>query len=95
MTIPGHQSCCLRVLVSGRVQGVYFRAFTRQQALDAGLTGWVRNLPDGRVEAVLQGSQQAVERVLAALRQGPANARVSGLETFPLPPDAFAGFEIR
>lgn len=94
MTLSGPPACCLNVLVSGRVQGVYFRVFTRQQAQAAGLTGWVRNLPDGRVEAVLQGPQSAVEQVLEALRQGPANARVSGIETRALPPDAFADFRI-
>ena len=58
----------VHVIVSGRVQGVWFRGGTVQAARDAGVSGWVRNLPDRRVEAVLQGQPAAVEKVLAFLR---------------------------
>ncbi|MFO0774183.1 MAG: acylphosphatase [Nitrospiraceae bacterium] len=64
------------VVVSGRVHGVGFRAFTHTQASALGLTGGVRNLPDGRVEAECEGPRAAVEAVIAAMRQGPARSRV-------------------
>ncbi|GKS57685.1 acylphosphatase [Nitrospira sp.] len=64
------------VLVSGRVQGVAFRAFTREQALDRGLRGGVRNLEDGRVEAFLQGPRADVMALIDTLRVGPRLARV-------------------
>ncbi len=69
-----------RVLVDGRVQGVWFRESTREHAARAGATGWVRNLADGRVEALLEGERQAVESVLAFLREGPPHARVTSVE---------------
>ena len=65
-----------RFVVSGRVQGVGFRYFTQDTALREGVTGWVRNLPDGRVEALLEGDADAVTRVERALRKGPRGARV-------------------
>lgn len=65
------------VLVTGRVQGVGYRAWTRQAALQRDLVGWVRNLTDGRVEAVLQGKDDAVLDMLDAMRQGPAMALVN------------------
>jgi acylphosphatase len=65
-----------RFVVSGRVQGVGFRYFTQEWALREGATGWVRNLPDGRVEAHVEGEAEAVTRVERALRSGPRGARV-------------------
>jgi acylphosphatase len=65
-----------RLIVSGRVQGVGFRWFAQEAALRDGVTGWVRNLPDGRVEAHVEGEAEAVTRVERALRQGPPGARV-------------------
>jgi acylphosphatase len=65
-----------RYVVSGRVQGVGFRYFTQDTALREGVTGWVRNLPDGRVEAMVEGDAEAVTRVERALRNGPRGARV-------------------
>jgi acylphosphatase len=65
-----------RVVVSGRVQGVFFRASTREAAVRHGVRGFVRNLPDGRVEAVLQGDRGAVEMVIAFMREGPPGALV-------------------
>lgn len=65
-----------RFVVSGRVQGVGFRYFTQDTALREGVTGWVRNLPDGRVEALVEGDVEAVTRVERALRNGPRGARV-------------------
>ena len=67
------------VHVSGRVQGVFFRDFTRQQAQALGLVGWVRNLDDGRVEAVFEGEESAVTTMLENLRDGPPQAQVEDL----------------
>jgi acylphosphatase len=67
--------------VSGRVQGVFFRAWTRNQALELGLKGWVRNLPDGRVELMAQGAEETLARFLDCLRQGPPLARVGDVES--------------
>ena len=65
-----------RFVISGRVQGVGFRWFTHDAARREGVTGWVRNLPDGRVEAHVEGDEDAVTRVERALRSGPPGARV-------------------
>lgn len=65
------------VTVSGRVQGVYFRAFTEETALSLGLTGWVRNMPDGRVEAVLEGEKEVIDTAVAKLKKGPPASRVT------------------
>jgi acylphosphatase len=65
-----------RFVVSGRVQGVGFRYFTQDTARREGVTGWVRNLPDGRVEALAEGDADAVTRLERALRTGPRGARV-------------------
>jgi acylphosphatase len=65
-----------RFLISGRVQGVGFRWFAHDVAMREGATGWVRNLPDGRVEAWVEGEADAVTRVEVALRSGPRGARV-------------------
>ncbi len=67
-------------LVEGRVQGVGFRYFVRRQAHALGLSGWVRNLPDGRVEARAQGDPAALERLEAALGSGPPHAQVRHVE---------------
>lgn len=68
------------VWVAGRVQGVWFRGATAEEAARLGLAGWVRNLPDGRVEAVFEGPRQAVEAAVAWCRHGPRSARVDELE---------------
>lgn len=69
-----------RVLVSGRVQGVWFRESTRERAGALGLTGWVRNLPDGRVEALFEGERSAVAEAIEFVREGPPLARVVSAE---------------
>lgn len=65
------------LLISGHVQGVFFRAFTQRQANSLALRGWVRNLPDGRVEALFEGERAIVERMVAWCRLGPPNAYVT------------------
>ncbi|WPL17250.1 Acylphosphatase [Thiorhodovibrio winogradskyi] len=71
---------CYRCLVSGRVQGVFFRASTREQAERLGLSGQARNLSDGRVEVLACGPPEAVQQLRAWLRQGPPQARVTDLD---------------
>jgi acylphosphatase len=83
-----------RALVSGRVQGVFFRDSSRQQAARRGVAGRARNLPDGRVEVVLEGPPEEVAAVLAWLRQGPAYARVETVEVTDEPVQGLRGFEI-
>ena len=67
-----------RFVISGRVQGVGYRWFARDAAMREGVAGWVTNLPDGRVEAFVEGDQDAVIRVERALRTGPPGARDCG-----------------
>ena len=74
-----------QVLISGRVQRVFYRAYTRDQARMRGLTGWVRNLPDGRVYAVFEGDREKIESMLAWCRQGPQHAAVDEVATEWLP----------
>jgi len=81
--------------VSGQVQGVSFRDETRRQAEDAGLAGWVRNLDDGRVEAVLEGPGEAIDRLVAFCRSGPSQAQVEDVSETDEPPEGLAGFEVR
>jgi acylphosphatase len=84
-----------RVYVTGRVQGVWFRESCREQAVALGVSGWVRNLADGRVEAVLEGPPAAVERVVQWCREGPRRARVDAVEEHPEPLVGETGFHVR
>ncbi len=70
----------VHVLVGGRVQGVYFRGWTQQRARKSGVSGWVRNLSDGKVEAVLEGEEEAVGEVVDFCRTGPPRALVTDIE---------------
>jgi acylphosphatase len=84
------------VRVTGRVQGVSFRAWTEAEARRLGLDGWVRNACDGSVEARLQGDPSAIEEMLRRVRDGPAAARVTGVDAAPVEVDAaLSGFGIR
>jgi acylphosphatase len=69
-----------RVVVHGRVQGVFFRVETRDRARSLGLAGWVRNAPDGSVEAVFEGDRERIESMLTWCRRGPSLARVDEVE---------------
>ncbi|MGH9032569.1 MAG: acylphosphatase [Acidimicrobiia bacterium] len=84
-----------RVLVAGRVQGVWFRESARDQATAVGVEGWVRNLGDGRVELVLEGPEAAVDRMVAWCRAGPPRARVDGVEVVAEVPVGERGFRVR
>ena len=78
-----HETDGIHVLVSGRVQGVGFRYFVRERAEATGVTGWVRNLRDGSVEAVLIGAPDAVQAMLDAIGRGPGGAHVDEVITRP------------
>ena len=86
-----------QIRVSGRVQGVGFRASLRHEARKAGVAGWVRNRADGTVEALLHGAPEAVDSLIAWARRGPPGARVSGLLDADADPGEAprAGFELR
>jgi len=84
-----------RVIVRGRVQGVAFRAATREAARRAGVEGWVRNLADGGVEAAIEGDPAAVATLLAFCRVGPSWAEVEDIEVFDEAPLGESDFEIR
>ena len=85
-----------RILIAGRVQGVGFRFFAEAQAAVEGVHGYVSNLPDGRVEVLVEGDDDSVERVERALRRGPAGARVESFVVEAVPPSGRAtGFSIR
>ena len=90
-------NAALHCWVSGRVQGVFFRESTRRCASELALSGWVRNLPDGRVEALFSGPKPACEQALAWIRQGPPSADVTDVEYRweAGAAGAGAGFEIR
>ena len=68
------------VRLTGRVQGVFFRAWTQQQALEFGVNGWVRNCPDGSVEAHLEGDEAAMKALIQRMHEGPPSARVEHVE---------------
>ena len=82
-----------RVIVHGFVQGVFFRDTVRRRAVAAGVSGWVRNNPDGTVEAVFEGGSPEVERLVAFCRDGPSGARVDEVAVTAEDPEALRGFE--
>jgi acylphosphatase len=83
------------VFVSGRVQGVFYRATTREQAQDRNVSGWVRNLDDGRVEAVFEGEEDAVEAMVEWCHTGSPAADVSDVSVEYEPPDGLEEFRVR
>ncbi|MEO2004172.1 MAG: acylphosphatase [Candidatus Poribacteria bacterium] len=83
------------VRVSGRVQGVGYRYYTRECARSLGVTGYVRNVPDGMVEAVIVGTAEACEKMLYALERGPGGGRVDDVSALPLrPPPHYDDFQV-
>jgi acylphosphatase len=86
----------MAAIVRGRVQGVWFRGWTRETARDLGVTGWVRNLPDGAVEVLAHGSDEQLDRLEARLWQGPPLARVTAIESRRAEADApLPNFSVR
>ena len=87
---------CVEIYVSGRVQGVYFRQFTKETAAHFGLVGYVQNLPDGRVRAVAKGSHENIDLFVKKLRTGPRMANVESLDAKWYETDeSFEDFSIR
>jgi acylphosphatase len=85
---------CLRFVVSGRVQGVFYRASTETAARSFGVTGWVRNREDGRVELVACGTAEQLEALERWLWQGPPHAQVTDVQSTPVEQGPYAGFSI-
>ncbi len=83
------------VRATGRVQGVWFRAWTRQQAQALKVSGWVRNCVDGSVEAHVEGESEAVEQMIERMRSGPPHARVDDLQVSEAEGQGLSGFEVR
>ncbi len=83
------------MLVSGRVQGVFFRDSTAKAARSRGVAGWIRNLPDGRVEAFFEGSRDAVESMISWCRSGPRHADVDDVSVEWEPAQGESGFRVR
>lgn len=81
-----------RLLVSGKVQGVFFRDAAKSQADMLGIRGWAKNLPDGRVEIVAEGDATAVERLARWAKEGSVHARVTGVESTTEVPEGLGGF---
>ena len=85
-----------RVYVSGQVQGVFFRDSTRERAEELGLAGWVRNMPDGRVEALFEGPSDRVREMVRWCEEGPSHAEVENVETeFEASRGDLTGFKVR
>jgi acylphosphatase len=84
-----------RVVVHGRVQGVFFRETARRRALSAGVAGWIRNTADGTVEAVFEGEPEQVERLVEFCREGPRGARVEWVDVAAEEAESLAGFDVR
>lgn len=83
------------MVVSGHVQGVWFRESCRREAEARGVAGWVGNRADGSVEAVFEGRESAVAEVVAWCRIGPRRADVTGVDVTPEPPEGLVGFRVR
>jgi len=84
-----------RVAIYGHVQGVFFRDATRRLAEREGVTGWIRNRPDGAVEAVFEGEPDSVERLVSFARKGPRGAQVERVELAEEEPEGLRGFSVR
>jgi acylphosphatase len=83
------------VKIFGRVQGVFFRQWTINQARALGVAGWVRNAPDGTVEAQVEGDEEGVSKMIDGMRRGPSQARVEDLTVESIEPEGISGFTVR
>lgn len=90
----GEEAFTLHGYVAGRVQGVFFRVETRRKAVELGLSGWVKNLADGRVELLISGSDSAINQMRTWLLEGPRLARVDDLRLERVDPFSGSGFQI-
>lgn len=85
-----------QIIITGRVQGVFFRDYTRENAMKFGLIGWVKNLADGNVEVVVEGEEDKIDMLIELLKKGPPAARVKDVKvTWQKPDDEFDDFSIR
>lgn len=85
----------IKTVISGKVQGVFFRANTRKKALEKNVTGWVKNRPDGKVEAVFEGDKKDVEKMVDFCHEGPERARVEKVEVKKEESEGLKTFKIR
>jgi len=86
----------VHVIVSGRVQGVWFRVNTKQKAEQLGVTGWVKNTHDGRVEAIFEGEESSIKEMIEWCHRGPPQAKIDNVEIDDqMPTNGFDGFSIR
>jgi acylphosphatase len=84
-----------RVVARGRVQGVFFRDSTRREAESVGVAGWARNRADGAVEAVFEGDDDAVDRMVEFVRRGPGHSDIDDVEVVDETPEGLSGFEVK
>ncbi len=85
-----------QIIITGRVQGVFFRDYTRENAVKLGLTGWVKNLADGNVEAEVEGEEDRIDKLIELLKKGPPAARVKDVKVvWQKPKNEFDNFSIR
>ena len=85
---------CTHLIVSGRVQGVFFRANVRDKALQLGLKGYAKNLPNGDVEIVAEGNEEKIKELIDFIKKGPGIASVTGIQVKHKEPESFKNFEI-
>ncbi len=95
MSDRGLDQTCVHIIISGRVQGVWFRGWTAKQAEALQIRGWVRNRTDGTVEAVFAGAQHHIDEMIRRCQSGPPLARVSHIDVEPVDDEGFVGFEKR
>ena len=86
---------CVHLIASGRVQGVFFRDNTRKKALELGINGYAKNMPDGTVEIVAQGDEIKLKELIEFIRKGPGIAKVSNIKIIDKEPENFISFEVR
>ena len=85
---------CMHLIVSGRVQGVFFRDNTRKKAIELGLNGYAKNLPDGNVEVVAQGDEDKLKKLIEFIKKGPGIAIVENIQIKNKEPENFKNFEV-